>query len=75
MNIIRRLTQHQFQTFVENYYHYKSDWAHPRLGQEFLNRFFNDVVDPDLFYMEDDVLAIERILQEYVELKEERKVA
>ena len=39
---------------------------HLRLGQAFLNKFFPNVSDPDLFYDENNARADEDILKRYV---------
>ena len=70
MNIIRRLTRLQFHMFVENYYHDKHLHPEMRIGQQFLNRFYNDVADPDLFYEDNDVTAIHIIENDYVQPRE-----
>ena len=70
--IIKKLTRLQFHTFVENYYHYKNESPHTSIGREFLNRFYNDTADPDLFYCEDDTMAINMIENDYVEDREQK---
>lgn len=37
-----------------------------RLGQAFLNKFYPEVIDTELFYMTDDITATEIILKKYV---------
>ncbi len=66
MNIVQRLTRERYHEFLNEYYHTVID-QELRIGQAFLNRFFNDAADPELFYETDDMKAIELIEQHYVE--------
>jgi hypothetical protein len=38
-----------------------------RLGQAFLNKFYPDTLDPELFYMKSNLDAIEYIYNHYLE--------
>jgi hypothetical protein len=42
-------------------------FPHERLGQAFINEFFTDKQDPDLFYEEDNYDAYMTIMHKYVD--------
>lgn len=42
-------------------------FPHERLGQAFINEFFTDKQDPELFYCEDNYDAYQIIMSKYVD--------
>ena len=55
----------QMYNFMEKY---NSTYLYDeRLGQAFINEFFTDQQDPDLFYEEDNYKAYQRISTKYVD--------
>ena len=59
-----KISTEQMWRFVESYA--KGQHAHERLGQAFVNEFFVDKQDPDLFYEQDNYKAYGKISARYV---------
>lgn len=58
-----KINSRQMYDFLEKY---KTTYVHERLGQAFVNEFFTDQQDPDLFYEKDNYKAYQRISTKYV---------
>ena len=68
MTIIRRLTRLRLNEFYHDYYHgcYPPD---EKMGQAFMNRYFNNTFDPDLWSEQSDAKACEIIEEKYTEIE------
>ena len=60
-----KITPKQMYQFMENFG--RNQYAHQRLGQAFVNEFFTDQQDPDLFYEQDRNRAEKKIADRYVD--------
>ena len=59
-----KISTEQMWLFTQDYA--KGFWPNERLGQAFVNKFFVDQQDPDLFYEEDNYKAYAKISAKYV---------
>lgn len=57
------ITAKEFRNFIKDYH---KDNNNQRLGQYFLNTFASELVDPTLFYCEDEDKCIEIIFKKYI---------
>lgn len=55
----------QMHEFMQKYNQHL--FPHERLGQAFINEFFTDKQDPELFYEEDNYDAYQIIMSKYVD--------
>ncbi len=62
--ILRRITRHQYHEFLDEFYGGKH--PHLRLGQAFLNRFYEDTPCPELYYSNDEHHCVEYLEEHYV---------
>ena len=69
MTILRRITKNEFQSFLHDYYH-APELHLLRMGQAFLNRFYPHITDHELFYEQNDTMALMLIERHYVEKQE-----
>jgi len=61
---IQRKSLKTFQRFCRNYY--TNQYPNQRFGQAFLNTYFPEVVDTELFYTENINVAIRTIFEKYL---------
>jgi len=61
----QRINPKQMYEFMQKYN--LKLFPHERLGQAFINEFFVDKQDPDLFYEEDNYNAYMMIMDRYVD--------
>lgn len=66
MSKIRGLGVAEYLVFRKEWY--AGAYPHERLGQAFLNRFFREVVHPELFHESDPMKADGIIWSKYLEL-------
>ena len=59
-----RISIDEYQRFSK--LHYARKDIPLRLGQEFLNRYFPNVVDTKLFYCDNDLLSQQIIFEKYI---------
>lgn len=63
---IKKISYTELRDFSAVYY--RTDACkNMRYGQAFLNKFYPAVVDPNLFYQENDVAAVNMIFEKYVD--------
>lgn len=60
------MTIKELQSFIISY-KTTDEFKHLRLGQAFINKFFPSVIDPDIFYCQDDKEAIQKIYNKYIQ--------
>ena len=64
MTILRKVPQDQLNVFYHDYW--CGLYPNLRLGQAFLNRFYPGIVNPDLFYSNDELYTQAYIVTHYL---------